>query len=136
MMGNSDSSYHWQGGTAVGGSFTNDGATKKKLTISQKSSWTISDRKRRMDARQQGRRRQWTRGNANPRNNAPVANNDNNANNHDNAASSYRGRVGGRYKDNVNYYNGNEDRGECKIWLSRSLKDMKKYARRYLYLTF
>jgi hypothetical protein len=28
-MGNSNGSYHWQGGTAVGGSFTNDGATKK-----------------------------------------------------------------------------------------------------------
>jgi hypothetical protein len=30
MMGNSDGSYHWRGGTAVGGSFTNDGATKNK----------------------------------------------------------------------------------------------------------
>jgi hypothetical protein len=30
MMGNSDGSYHWWGGTAVGGSFTNDGATKNK----------------------------------------------------------------------------------------------------------
>ena len=30
MMGSSDSSYNWQGGTAVGGSFTNDGATKNK----------------------------------------------------------------------------------------------------------
>jgi hypothetical protein len=29
MMGNSDGSYHWQGGTAVSGSFTNNGATKK-----------------------------------------------------------------------------------------------------------
>jgi hypothetical protein len=29
MMGNSDSSYHWQGSTAVGSSFTSDGATKK-----------------------------------------------------------------------------------------------------------
>jgi hypothetical protein len=29
MMGNSDSSYHWRGGTAVGGSFANDGATEK-----------------------------------------------------------------------------------------------------------
>jgi hypothetical protein len=29
MMGNSDGSYHWQGGTAVGGSFTSNGATKK-----------------------------------------------------------------------------------------------------------
>ncbi len=29
-MGNSDSSNHWQGGTAVGGSFTNDDATKNK----------------------------------------------------------------------------------------------------------
>jgi hypothetical protein len=31
MMGNSDGSYHWQGGTAVGGSSTNDGATKKLM---------------------------------------------------------------------------------------------------------
>jgi hypothetical protein len=31
MMGNSDGSYHWRGGTAVGGSFTNDGATKNKF---------------------------------------------------------------------------------------------------------
>ena len=30
MMGNSDGSYHWRGGTAVSGSFTNDGATKNK----------------------------------------------------------------------------------------------------------
>jgi hypothetical protein len=30
MMGNSDGSYHWWGGTAVGSSFTNDGAMKKK----------------------------------------------------------------------------------------------------------
>jgi hypothetical protein len=30
MMGNSDGSYHWRGGTAVGSSFTNDGATKNK----------------------------------------------------------------------------------------------------------
>jgi hypothetical protein len=30
MMGNSDGSYHWQGDTAVSGSFTNDGATKNK----------------------------------------------------------------------------------------------------------
>jgi hypothetical protein len=30
MMGNSDGSYHWRGGTAVGSSFTNDGAMKKK----------------------------------------------------------------------------------------------------------
>jgi hypothetical protein len=29
MMGNSDGSYNWRGGTAVGGSFTNDGTTKK-----------------------------------------------------------------------------------------------------------
>jgi hypothetical protein len=29
-MNNSDGIYHWQGGTAVGGSFTNDGATKIK----------------------------------------------------------------------------------------------------------
>jgi hypothetical protein len=29
MMGNSDGSYHWQGGTAVSGSFTNNGTTKK-----------------------------------------------------------------------------------------------------------
>ncbi len=31
MMGNSDGSYHWQGGTAVGSSFTNDGTTKKYM---------------------------------------------------------------------------------------------------------
>jgi hypothetical protein len=30
MMGNSDGSHHWQGGTAVGGSFTNDSTTKNK----------------------------------------------------------------------------------------------------------
>jgi hypothetical protein len=30
MMGNSDGSYQWQGGTSVGGSFTNYGATKNK----------------------------------------------------------------------------------------------------------
>ncbi len=55
MMGNSDSSYRWWGGTAVGGSFTNNGATKKiNVTISQISGWTISDRRRRMDARQRG----------------------------------------------------------------------------------
>ncbi len=29
-MGNSDGSCHLRGGTAVGGSFTNDGATKNK----------------------------------------------------------------------------------------------------------
>jgi hypothetical protein len=32
--------------------------------------------------------------------------------------------VGGRYKDNANYYNGNEDREKCKIWRSRSLEEM------------
>jgi hypothetical protein len=31
MMGNSDGSYHWQGGTAVGGSFTNNGTAKKSI---------------------------------------------------------------------------------------------------------
>jgi hypothetical protein len=30
MMGNNDGSYHWWVGTAVGGSFTNDDATKNK----------------------------------------------------------------------------------------------------------
>ncbi len=64
------------------------------------------------------------RGSAGPRNNAPVGDDDNNANNHDNAASSYRGRVGGRYKDDANYYDGNEDQGECETWLCRSLKEM------------
>jgi hypothetical protein len=29
MMGNSDGSYHWRGGTAVGGSFINNDETKK-----------------------------------------------------------------------------------------------------------
>jgi hypothetical protein len=124
MMGNSDGSYHWQGGTAVGGSFTNDGATKKiNVTISQISGWRISDRRRRIEAQQRGQRRQWTRGSVGPGKDAPITDNDNNANDHNDAASSYRGRVGGRYKDNANYYNGNE-REECKIWLSRSLKEM------------
>ncbi len=30
MISNSDGSYHWRGGTAVGGSFTNDGTNKNK----------------------------------------------------------------------------------------------------------
>ncbi len=77
-----------------------------------------------MDAQQQGQRRQWMRGSVGPRNDAPIANNDDDTNNHNNAASSYRGGVGGRYKDDANYYNWNEDREECKIWLSRSLKEM------------
>ncbi len=77
-----------------------------------------------MDTRQKGQQRRRTRGSVGPRNNAPIANDDNNANNHDNVALSYCGGVGGRYKDNSNYYNGNEDREECKIWLSRSLKEM------------
>jgi hypothetical protein len=98
--------------------------SKINVTISQISSWTISKRKRRMDAQQWGQQRQWTRGGAGPGNAAPIADDDNNANNHDNAVLSYRGGVGGRYKDDANYYNGNEDRGECKIWLSRSLEEM------------
>jgi hypothetical protein len=85
-----------------------------------------------MDTRQRGRRRQQTRGGAGPRNNAPIANDDDDANNHDNAASSYRGRVGGRYKDDANYYNENEDRGECKIWLSRSLEEMDLWKVQYM----
>jgi hypothetical protein len=31
MMGKSDGSYHWRDGTAVKGSFTNDGATTKNM---------------------------------------------------------------------------------------------------------
>jgi hypothetical protein len=77
-----------------------------------------------MDARQRGQQRQWTRGGAGPGIDAPVADDDDDANNHDNVASSYCGGAGGRYKDDANYYNGNEDRGECEIWLSRSLEEM------------
>jgi hypothetical protein len=105
---------------------------KINVTISQISGWMISDRKRRMDARQQGQRRQRTRGSASSENDAPIANNDDDTNNHDNAASSYCGGVGGRYKDNGNYYNGNEDRGECEIWLSRSLKEMVLWKVQYM----
>jgi hypothetical protein len=87
-----------------------------------------------MDAQQRGRRRQRTRGGIGPGNDAPVANYDDDANNHDNAASSYFGGVGGRYKDDANYYTGNEDREECKIWLSRSLKEMDLWKVRYMEL--
>jgi hypothetical protein len=87
-----------------------------------------------MDARRQGRRRQWTRGSVGPRNDAPVADDDDDANDHDNAASSYHGGVGGRYKDDANYYNGNKDREECKIWLSHSLKEMNLWKVRYMEL--
>jgi hypothetical protein len=102
------------------------------VTISQISGWTISNKKRRMNAPQWGRRQQQTRGGAGPGTNASVANDVNNTNNHDNAASSYRGGVGGRYKEDANYYNGNKDRGECKIWLSRSLKEMDLWKVRYM----
>jgi hypothetical protein len=61
-----------------------------------------------MDPRQWGRWQKQTRGGVGPGNNAPVADDDDEANDHDNAALSYRGGVGGQYKDNVNYYNGNE----------------------------
>ncbi len=77
-----------------------------------------------MDARRRGLRRQRTRGGIGPGNNAPITDDDDNANDYNNAASSYSGGVGGRYKDDANYYNGNEDQEECKIWLSRSLKKM------------
>ena len=87
-----------------------------------------------MDARQQGQQRQRTRGGVGPGNDAPIANDDNNANDHNNAASSYCGGVGGRYKNDTNYYNGNEDREECKIWLSRSLKEMDLWKVRYMEL--
>jgi hypothetical protein len=107
---------------------------KINVTISQMSGWMISNRKRRMDARQRGQRRQQTRGGASPENDAPVPDNDDNANNQDNAALSYRGGVGGRYKDSANYYNGNDDRGECKIWLSRSLEEMDLWKVRYMEL--
>jgi hypothetical protein len=106
---------------------------KINVTISQISCWTISDRKRRMDAWQWGQQRQRTRGGTGPGNNAPVADEDD-ANNHDNAAPSYRGGVGGRYKDDANYHNGNEDRGECKIWLSCSLKEMDLWKVQYMEL--
>jgi hypothetical protein len=94
----------------------------------------ISDRKRRMDARQRGWQRRRTRGSAGPENDASVADNEDDANNHDNAASSYHGRVGGRYKDDANYYNGNEDRGEWEIWLSCSLKEMDLWKVQYMEL--
>jgi hypothetical protein len=74
------------------------------------------------------------RGGAGPGNNAPVAKDDKDANNQDNSASSYRGRVGGRYKDDASYYNGNEDRGECEIWLSRSLEEMDLWKVQYMEL--
>jgi hypothetical protein len=87
-----------------------------------------------MDAQQWVQQWQQTRGIVGPGNNAPVAKDDDDANNHDNTASSYRGGVGGRYKDNVNYYNGNEDREECEIWLSRSLKEMDLWKVWYMEL--
>jgi hypothetical protein len=77
-----------------------------------------------MDARRRGQQWQRTRGGVGPGNDAPIANDDDNTNDHDNMVSSYRGGVGGRYKDNANYYNGNEDQEECKTWLSRSLEEM------------
>jgi hypothetical protein len=94
------------------------------VTISLISGWMISNRKRRMNVRQRRRRGQQTRGGTGPGNNASIANDDDDPNNHNNAASSYCGEVGGRYKDDAKYYNGNEDRGECKIWLSHSLEVM------------
>jgi hypothetical protein len=42
--------------------------------------------------------------------------------------------VGGRYKDDANYYNGNEDWEECEIWLSRSLEEMDLWKVRYMEL--
>ncbi len=87
-----------------------------------------------MDAQQGGRRQQWSRGSVSPGNDAPVTNNDNDANNHNNAALSYSSGVGGRYKDDANYYNGNEDQEECKIWLSRSLKKMDLWKVRHMEL--
>jgi hypothetical protein len=87
-----------------------------------------------MDARQRGQQRQWRRGSVGPGNNASIANDDNNANNHINVASSYRGGVGGRYKDDAIYYNGNEDREECKTWLSRNLKEMDLWKVWYMEL--
>ncbi len=42
--------------------------------------------------------------------------------------------MGGGYKDDANYYNGNEDREECKIWLSRSLKKMDLWKVEYMKL--
>ncbi len=47
---------------------------------------------------------------------------------------SYHGRVGGQYKDDASYYNGNEDREECKIWLSRSLEEMDLWKVWYMEL--
>ncbi len=107
---------------------------KINVTISQISSLTISGRKRRMDTRQWGQPRQRMRGGASPGNNAPIADDDDNANNHNNAASSYRRGVEGWYKDNANYYNRNEDRGECKIWLSCSLKEIDLWKVQYMEL--
>ncbi len=87
-----------------------------------------------MDARRRGQQRRWTRGGVSPRNDAPVTDNDDNTNNHNNVVSSYRGGVGGWYKDNANYYNGKEDREECKIWLSCSLEEMDFWKVRYMEL--
>ncbi len=87
-----------------------------------------------MDARQRGQQGRRTRGSVGPGNDAPIADDNNDANNHNNAASSYCGRVGGWYKDDANYYNGNEDREECEIWLSRSLEEMDLWKVRYMEL--
>ncbi len=42
--------------------------------------------------------------------------------------------MGGQYKDNASYYNGNEDWEECKIWLSRSLMEIDLWKVRYMEL--
>jgi hypothetical protein len=62
-----------------------------------------------MDAQQLGQQQRRTRGGIGPGNNAPIADDDDDTDDHDNARLSYRGGVGGRYKDDVNYSNGNED---------------------------
>ncbi len=87
-----------------------------------------------MDAQQQGQQQRQMRGGVGPGNDVPVANDDNNTNDHNNMASSYHGRVGGWYKDDANYYNGNEDQEECKIWFSRSLEEMDLWKVRYMEL--
>ncbi len=99
MMGSSNGSYHWRGGTAVGDSFTNDGATKNKCT-NQPNKRLDNFRQEEEDGRMATG--QQTRGVVGPGNDVPVTDDDNNTNNHDNAASSYGGGVGGRYKDDAN----------------------------------
>ena len=42
--------------------------------------------------------------------------------------------MGGQYKNDASYYNGNEDREECKIWLSHSLKEIDLWKVRYMKL--